>query len=64
MTRDDWQRGGRQLAVKNVQIRTAHSTGKYFHANLPGFRLPIGQLGPFKRTGKLVKYHRVHGEFS
>ena len=50
-----------QLAIDNMQVCAADAAGGNLDSNLTRPRLPIGKIGPFKRSPKLFQHHRLHG---
>ena len=54
VARDDRHLRVGQFAIDDMQIRAADAAGGHFHSNLARPGLPIGEIGPFKSSPKLL----------
>jgi hypothetical protein len=61
VARDQWKFGLRQLAVNDMQIRTANCAGANFNLNLLWAWLRIWQLRDLKSLPRLLQNHCAHG---
>ena len=61
VTGDNRDLGVWQFSIHDVKVSSANAAGKNLHPDLPGSGLVVGELGPLKRSLKLLQDHCVHG---
>jgi hypothetical protein len=60
VARDDRHFRIGQFAIDDMQVRAADAAGGNLDSNLTRPGLPIGEIGPFKSSPKLLQHHRLH----